>query len=98
MGEGMSLTGEKPLRLVRTTNGFERFPSTGCRPDLDPKLAVRLTEFMAFLQEVEEHAAMLRDDELEQLIERAIVSFGFESLRHASTAMEWFYAHSLDLS
>jgi hypothetical protein len=98
MGEGMSFTGEKPLRLVLTTKGFERFPFTSPKPDLDPNLAIRLTEFMAFLQEVEENAAMLRDDQLEQLIERAIVTFGFESVGHASTAMEWLFARPTDLS
>lgn len=98
MGECMSFTGDKPLRLLRTNKGFERFPFTSPNPELDPKLVVRLTEFMAFLQEVEENAAMLRDDQLEQLIERAIVNFGFESVSDARTAMGWLFARPTNLS
>jgi hypothetical protein len=94
----MSSIGEKPVRLIRTTEGFARLPLTVPRSRLDSKLAMRLTEFVAFLQELEDGAALLRDDQLEQLIERALAGFGFDSLRHASSAMEWLFARPGDLS
>lgn len=86
------------MRLVRTTEGFAKLPSFSPKPHLDPKLATRLTDFVAFLQEVEDHAALLRRDQLEQVIESAIKSFGFESLGKASSAMEWLFARPSEFS
>ncbi|HEY1262956.1 MAG TPA: hypothetical protein VGF06_05495, partial [Terriglobales bacterium] len=77
----MTFVVDKPMQLVRTSEGFEPLGSLPGRLDLDPAFAGKLADFLSFLQEIEEYTAMLRRDQLEALISQAMVAFELQNAR-----------------
>ena len=85
----MAFVVEKPVQLVRTSEGFERLAGAPCRLDLDPAFAGKLADFMSFLEEIEEYTVLLRNDQLERLISEALVAFDLQNARRACAVAEW---------
>src|SRR5437870_3478720 len=64
--------GNEIVQLVLGSKGFEQLGNAAREPKLDAELAVRLAHFMLFLAEVEDCTGVLRDDEIEKVIEAAV--------------------------
>lgn len=90
--------GEKELAANPLREAIESSHGISPRVRMDASLRLKLAEFAAFLDEIEDCSAGLRVDQLEQVISHAVATCGFESSSEARRALEWMFHQAMELS